>query len=1154
MASGPGLGLGAVHPLGVYPLGNSLLDPDAGRRRRQGLGRLGRLGDELLLGVLRALPADACARASGASATLRAFAGHEELWRALCLRELARGGRLHWPRACGTWRGAFAASWGGGPREPRAAAARGEAARIYSDTLYRSFFFASVNLDPKWLACSNLERVDAQKISVQDFVARYERQSCPVLLAGAAAGWAAAETWSREQLLQRFGSVDFTCGPCDLPLREFFAYASQNSDDVPLFVFDKRFSSRAPALLEDYQVPEAFRGRDLFDLLPAQARPDFRWLLIGGRRTGSKWHCDPNKTSAWNAVVRGRKRWLLLPPGCPPPGVHPSKDGAEVTQPVSLIEWFTNFYGELRRLADTNPAWDLKEGECGPGDVVFVPCGWWHCVLNLEDALHVLVKLAVADAWLVLEDAYTAGIPYRLELLWRGGSSGDAEDGLAVAAYRPRRYLQRRVPDEIETVLGTIGQEDLAMVQQTFGSQLLDLPGFAECIVTTGTYDRDQVLSFVGGIVDLFLEVARSQARRAAAPTAALSWAQLMNHLIECPEVTNFQGSEATSALAARAQAGERGPEKLPQVFRNAYVDCAKHQGTESVYLWSPHAACEAPKQVTPTLPPDVFGEGSKALWSVLAVAWDPEFQDLVALLSNRIMVVFRLRNREKGQFQQKREFRFHSAREKDDHGLHGPGEGQLDGKQGRLGRPLAPGEGRPLGPGEGRREKAFTWSLYLTAIDPRTGEDIRSRSQASRDRSARKKKVDDEQAMRKQKRDERLAADASTQLDIWFLRPGSFSDKELPPFKVLNEHTRTVTSLMEIGRIKFTTTSLDRTVVLWDNRSLTMEVRIADHERSVLSQAYLSNYASLVTIGCERRVYVWSIDSTTYRGPRAKLSQHQANVLQVSAAQRLFFTIDEACFLIVWDAATLAAVQTVNCRECAPRIVACLPSLGRVCVAGRRLNFYEGNGLAAAFMGVAPTKEQLAKAQSLQEEGSSALRAARPRWCGLSALRGHVLSVTEAEACPARSRPIFLVGEGETISAFVASEELSVAAVGTSSGAIHFLKYRSGFPLKVYPGRREDAAGRREGAEDFAAAAGTAPAAAPAAAPAPAGEPERGVAPALSDDPEDPPELPEEVMDYPGHPRLRGKLVEHLKEARCIIYVVDSENKAQLKDVAEHL
>lgn len=46
----------------------------------------------------------------------------------------------------------------------------------------------------------------------------------------------------------------------------------------------------------------------------------------------------------------------------------------------------------------------------------------------------------------------------------------------------------------------------------------------------------------------------------------------------------------------------------------------------------------------------------------------------------------------------------------------------------------------------------------------------------------------------------------------------------------------------------------------------------------------------------------------------------------------------------------------------------------------------------------------------------------------------------------------------------------------------------------------------------------------------------------------------PLELVDYPGHLRLRGKLVELLKEARCIIYVVDSEDKQKLKDVAEHL
>eukprot|EP00427_Karlodinium_veneficum_P024916 CAMPEP_0169102626 /NCGR_PEP_ID=MMETSP1015-20121227/22269_1 /TAXON_ID=342587 /ORGANISM="Karlodinium micrum, Strain CCMP2283" /LENGTH=272 /DNA_ID=CAMNT_0009163743 /DNA_START=34 /DNA_END=852 /DNA_ORIENTATION=+ len=46
----------------------------------------------------------------------------------------------------------------------------------------------------------------------------------------------------------------------------------------------------------------------------------------------------------------------------------------------------------------------------------------------------------------------------------------------------------------------------------------------------------------------------------------------------------------------------------------------------------------------------------------------------------------------------------------------------------------------------------------------------------------------------------------------------------------------------------------------------------------------------------------------------------------------------------------------------------------------------------------------------------------------------------------------------------------------------------------------------------------------------------------------------PIETIDYPGHQRLRGKQEELYQEAKCIIYMVDAEDKDKMKDVAEHL
>lgn len=70
----------------------------------------------------------------------------------------------------------------------------------------------------------------------------------------------------------------------------------------------------------------------------------------------------------------------MIIPGQVPPGVFPSEDGSEVTSPVSLAEWFVHYYPKLAELERPPVEFVAKAGE-----LVFVPSGWWHCVLNIED-------------------------------------------------------------------------------------------------------------------------------------------------------------------------------------------------------------------------------------------------------------------------------------------------------------------------------------------------------------------------------------------------------------------------------------------------------------------------------------------------------------------------------------------------------------------------------------------------------------------------------------------------------------------------------------------------------------------------------------------------------------------------------------------------
>ena len=404
---------------GVAPEGCALL-PGAAPSSKIGL--LSVLPDELMLHVLSFLDAPSLCVVSATSHAAYAFSHAPDLWRALAFAYArADGGTMGSWVVAPSWKSAVLAR-AGASRMHTPLRARG----VYSDLLFKHFACADAEIKGAWAALDSLPRADAATLSTESFIDTFERPSRPVVLTGAAANWPALAEWTSPAAF--CAAAVGTAGPSATPalfhaggtlvsLPDFFAYtaAVSSRDDRPLYLFERNFCELAPPLARGFSTPRFFED-DLFALLGEQ-RPDHTWVIGGARKSGSTFHKDPNASCAWNALVFGLKAWVFYPPHVAPPGVVVSEDGAEVATPVSVMEWYVDhFSAHSQRVKSGGPDAPL----CGlqrPGDVVFVPAGWWHQVLNLEDSLAVTHNFvsprSIAGALELARDdpAAIAGVP-----------------------------------------------------------------------------------------------------------------------------------------------------------------------------------------------------------------------------------------------------------------------------------------------------------------------------------------------------------------------------------------------------------------------------------------------------------------------------------------------------------------------------------------------------------------------------------------------------------------------------------------------------------------------------------------------------------------------------------------------------------------------
>ncbi|KAF2836352.1 Clavaminate synthase-like protein [Patellaria atrata CBS 101060] len=362
------------HPLGIKPSGNAY---SSDINIKDACGGFQILPDELVIQVLEYLNASSLVALGATCKALYAFTRAEELWKSLFIEYPLKN--FTWKR---TWRSTYL-------NLPSYREAHVSCRNLFSDALYRPYFCTYTSLRPYTTAIPAQNEIQRlTNLTQEEFNSSWLGK--PFILTSPVKEWPVYWQWTIDNLLKRYHDTSFRAEAVDWLFHHYISYMRDSSDESPLYLFDSRFVEKMGLTVgrdeEDasYWIPDCFGG-DLFNILGDQ-RPNSRWLIIGPTRSGSTFHKDPNATSAWNAVIQGSKYWIMFPPsktGELPPGIFLSADQSEITSPLSIAEYLLEFHA----LARKTPG--CKEGICYRGEVLYVPSGWFHLVLNLEDGIAI---------------------------------------------------------------------------------------------------------------------------------------------------------------------------------------------------------------------------------------------------------------------------------------------------------------------------------------------------------------------------------------------------------------------------------------------------------------------------------------------------------------------------------------------------------------------------------------------------------------------------------------------------------------------------------------------------------------------------------------------------------------------------------------------
>ena len=243
----------------------------------------------------------------------------------------------------------------------------------------------------------NIEKVlefpvkNSENMSYNDFFHQHMVKNLPCLIKNLMKNWKAMTDFviNNEPNIDFFATLDTTkevpvanCSAkyfnsqekCSMTLQEYLDYWMSDRSEL-LYLKDWHFTKDHPGGQDFYQVPDYFKS-DWLNEYWQDKNDDYKFVYLGPKGSWTPFHTDVFGSYSWSANVSGYKKWIFFQPDTQPQNIY---DISKVMPKSEDSDMKLKSHGDL----------EYFEVVQGPGEVIFVPSGWYHQVLNMTDTLSI---------------------------------------------------------------------------------------------------------------------------------------------------------------------------------------------------------------------------------------------------------------------------------------------------------------------------------------------------------------------------------------------------------------------------------------------------------------------------------------------------------------------------------------------------------------------------------------------------------------------------------------------------------------------------------------------------------------------------------------------------------------------------------------------